>query len=220
MKVDLRVENLNAITKAMIRMPGVFQRARKSALGSLGWHLRGELRDYIERGGEGWPERHPLTLMFRKKRGIQHKWIKRRKAPPHPLEWLGKFARYLIDSDGTTLQVDFGKSRRGQPGQMDPTLSAIARRAEEGETIHVTPAMRRFLATTRRKRPKRQIPGETYFPLRKSTKVLKIPPRPIFDPVWRKVRSKIGPWFEAKFWANVEAYEKGLTRSQRREIPW
>ncbi len=220
MKVDLRVENLNAVTKAVMRLPGVFQRARKSALGSLGWRIRGELRDFIESGGEGWPERHPLTLMYRKKRGVQHRWIKRRKAPPHPLQWLGKFSRYLLDKEGTILQIDFGKSRKGQPGQVDRTLSSIAIRAEEGETIRVTPAMRRFLATTRRKRPKRQIPGETYFPLRKSTKNLKIPPRPIFSPVWRKIKPKIVPYFEAKLWANIEAYQKGLKKSQRREVPW
>lgn len=218
LKVGLDSQDLNETAKALMGLPGLFARARKSALSSLGYHIRSDLRDYIERGGEGWPALHPLTASFRKKRGLSHRWVKRSR-PPRPMAWLGKFARYVTDKEGTAVQIDFGKSRKGRPGKVDPELAAAARRMEEGETIKVTEAMRRFLAATRRKRPKSQVPGLTYFPLRKGTKKIVVPPRPSLEPVWRNDKAKVVPFFERKFFSNVERYMKdGKVPSS--EVPW
>ena len=177
---------------------------------STGWHVRGELRNHVEYGGEGWPDLHPLTRAFRKKRGLNARWVKRKRgAHQTALFWLGKFARYRVNDDGTLLQVDFGKSRKGQPGAFDPELIATVKRAETGERIEVTDKMRRLLGATRRKRPRKgQVPGETYFPLRKSTQFLEVPKRPIFAPVWRKIKDKVPRYFEEKFWKALERYEK------------
>ena len=68
--------------------------------------------------------------------------------------------------------------------------------------------MRKFMAATRRKRPRKQTPGETYFPLKKSTSFLETPARPIFGPVWKKVGNRIPGHFEEKFWKALERYEK------------
>jgi len=214
MKVSIDQKGLSEATRAVMELPGLFKRARASALKSTGWFVRGELRSYVEKGGEGWPDLHPLTAAFRKKRGAAAgKWIKRRKGKESALYWLGKFARYRVDADRGAVQIDFGKSKKGKPGAFDPGLIGIVERAEEGERIRVTGAMRKFLAATRRKRPKSQAPGETYFPLKKSTRELVIPRRPIFDPVWRKVSAGIPGHFEEKFWAALERYEKGAAKT-------
>ena len=199
---------LSDATRAVMYLPGVFTRARKSALKSTGWMVQQELRNHVEYGGTGWPALHPLTTSFRQKFGARGKWIKRR-SHPGPLFWLGKFARYRVEDQGDTVKVHFGKSKAGQKGTFDKSLIGIVERAEKGETTRVTPAMRRFMAATRRDRPKSQTPGQTYFPLKKTTTTLKTPPRPIFSPVWRKVNPKIAPWFEKKFNTAFDRYFTG-----------
>lgn len=198
---------LSEATRAVLNLPGLFTRARKSALRSTGWYVQQELRNHVEYGGTNWPALHPLTQRFRHKYGLGSHWVKRR-SHPGPLFWLGKFARYRVDDRGEEVSICFGKSKKGRPGTEDRGLMSVVRRAEEGEVIRVTPAMRRFLAATRRKRPKQQEPGKTYFPLKKSTRQLQVPPRPIFKPVFRKVRGRIMPWFEQKFWGAFDRYTK------------
>ncbi len=209
MRVNVANENLSEATQAVLALPGLFERARKSALKSTGWWIMSELRDYVERGGEGWPGLHPLTLGFFKKRGARFGWTQRRSGRRHgPLLWLGKFARYLVDDRGTSVQIDFGKSRKGQPGSVDPGLAAIARRAERGERIPVTERMRRLWGATRGAgRGKRGIPGRTYFPLSRHTTVIEIPKRPIFGPVFRRIQPQIAARFDDRFWAAYRRYE-------------
>ena len=212
MEIKMEEKGLKEVTRTLMSLPGIFTRARKSALKSSGWLVQQEMRNHIEYGGSSdWPPLHALTAAFKKKRtrGGKGNWIKRRSAPKSPMFWLGKFARYRVDSDGTFVQIDFGKSKRGPPGTVDPQLAATMRRTEKGERIRVTDAMRKKLAATRRKRPKNQISGVTYFPLKKSTHSLQIPKRPIFAPVWKKVKPKIPDYFEEKFYKALDRYISG-----------
>ncbi len=158
MELKIDAKNLSDVTKTFMMMPGLFTRARKSVLKVVGYRTMSELRNHVEYGGTGWPDLHPLTQHFRKKR--KGKWSKRRAGKNSPLFGLGKFARYRVDEEGTVVQVDFGKSKKGKPGQMDPGLSRIARKAEDGATVQVTDKMRKMWAATRRKRPKK---GECTF---------------------------------------------------------
>jgi hypothetical protein len=208
-KINVDYSELSEATRAVMNLPGQFTRARKSALKSTGWMIQQELRNHVEYGGSGWPALHPLTRSFRHKYGIRSKWTKRR-SHPGPLFWLGKFARYRVEDSGDTVNIHFGK---GKKGGFDRGLMADVHRAEAGDVVKVTPAMRRFLAATRRKRPKNQIPGQTYFPLKKSTSTLKTPPRPIFTPVWNKVSPRIAPWFEKKFNAALDRYITGAKKT-------
>lgn len=190
-------------------MPAQIDRARASAMKSTAWMTQQELRNHVEYGGSGWPPLHPMTTKYRKKYGAAPGWGKtRRGAWNTPLFWLGKFARYRVTADGTIADIDFGKSRAGQPGTMDPQLVAMVKRHEQGEHIRVTPKMRHMFGATRPRgrRGKNAQAGIDYFPLRKSTTQLKIPARPIFKPVWRKVQPKLRGHFEAKFYAAIERY--------------
>lgn len=188
-------------------MLNTMRRAKKSALSSLGWWIRGELRNHVEYGGSGWPDLHPMSSKFRKKRGVGSAWRGRRRGKHETaMGWLGKFARYLAHPNGDGLIVMFGKSARKDTITTSKFLMGVVKRAEEGERIRVTEKMRRFFGTTRRKRPKKQTVGQTYFPLKKTTTVLEIPKRPIFDPVERKVQPRAPGYFKDKFIKALERY--------------
>lgn len=208
--VDLKAEGLNDVTKAVMQLPGLFARARKSALGSTGYWIQQELRNHIEYGGEGWAKLHPITLKFRKFRG----------APASPLFYMGRFARYLIDSEGTTIEIGLGKSRKGEPGQVDdPWLMAALKRAEHGGRTKVTKKVRLLWVSTKIKGQKWKKMSRSgavtggYFVLRPDTEYLNIPKRPVIEPVFKKVRPKVLPYFEDKFWKAMERYRSGASKT-------
>jgi len=208
MDLDFNAEGIDEAIKELANLPGVFSRARVSALKSVGFHLQRELRNHIEYGGAGGKTSlHPLTQKFKKKYGTKGKFKKTRRGSDKPaFFWLGKFARYRVDPDGQILSVDFGKSNKGKPGTLDRAISAIAKRAEAGEKIAVTPKMRRLWASTKPKRPKDPEPGVHFFPLRADTRQIEIPARPIFKPVWRKMGPKVPQLFSQKFWGAIDRY--------------
>lgn len=214
MRIDIQYSDISQLIKDVMMLPGIFTKARSSALKSTGFWIRGEIRDYVESGGEGkWPKLHALTLKFWKKyaaKAGRKSWFGRTRKTS-ALYWLGKFARYRVNKKADLLQVDFGKSRKGEPGRLDPQLVQTAKRAEMGATISVTDEMRRFLALTKRKRPKKQIPGKTYFPLKKSTTKIKIPKRSIFAPVFAQVKRRVPGYFEKKFWSELKRYSMKMT---------
>lgn len=205
MQVELKTEGLNTATQAVLGLPGIFARARKSALSVTGNMVRTELRNHVEYGGTGWKPLHPITLRLRKYRS----------APGSPLFYLGKFARYLVDKEGTVLEVGFGKSHKGEPGDIDdPWLTAAAGRAEHGQTVRVTKKTRMaWLATKKKVRGKRDTRSgavmRSYFALKAGTTSLTIPRRPIFSAVFRKIQPMVISFFEGKFWAAVQRYRMG-----------
>jgi hypothetical protein len=202
MSVD--TSQLSAVTRTLMELPGVFARARKSALASTAWMVMGELRNHIEYGGTGWAPLHPLTLRFRKFKA----------APPSPLFWLGRFARYRIDDDAYQAGIGFGKSGKGKPGQIDDQWLADAlARQEEGMDISVTHAMRKLWLTTKTKATRSGTVGRDWFSLRPSTTKIHIPARPIMAPVFKKVESKIVPHFQAQFHAALERYRTGAAKT-------
>lgn len=107
MRIKIDEAGIGEATRMMMQYPGHFRKARIAALKSVGNLVRGHLRNHIEYGGEGWPGLHPLSLRF--KTNKKGKWI-RRGFTPSPLFALGKFARYLVDREGTEVQIDFFRS--------------------------------------------------------------------------------------------------------------
>lgn len=212
MEVSLKTENLTEATQAVLALPGIFTRARRSAMSSTGWMIMSELRNHIEYGGSNWAPLHPLTLRLRKYRG----------AGPSPLFYLGRFARYQVDPDALSVKTDLGKGyARSQSGKSlgwstyrekgDPWLTASVLRAEEGATVPVTRAMRKLWLTTKHEKTRRGTPGKDYFALRKSTMQLRIPKRPIFGPVFDKIQGGATAHFEQKFWEAFARYSlKGI----------
>lgn len=206
--VTTQVVGLDEVVRNLsVKYPAMAERARKSALSSTGWMIRTELRNHVEYGGSGWPSLHPLSQSRRKDKAGNWKTANKRT----PLDWLGKYARYIMDGDKESVTIDFGRSRKGQAGSVDKYLSAIARKHERGATVKVTPAMRRKMATTSmgRKGKRKGEPGTGYFPLKASTKFLQIPKRPSIGPVFRKVKPKVAGYMRDKFWAAFNRYQSG-----------
>jgi len=195
------------VANLSVKYPALAERARKSALKSAGWWIRGELRNHVEYGGTGWPSLHPLSKSRRKdKAGLWRTANKR-----HPLEWMGKFARYVTDVNAESVTIDFGRSRKGKAGSVDKYLSAIARKHERGALIKVTPSTRSMMGLTAMGRTgnRRGKPGVGYFPLQNTTKYMEIPKRPSIGPVFRKVKPKVAGYMRDKFWAAFNRYQSG-----------
>jgi len=216
--MDLIIDKsgLSRAAGRVIALPGVFRRAKQSALKSTGWMIRGEMRDFIESAGDGtWPGRHPLSATFFKKYKMGISRWGRSKKTMGPMFWLGRFSRYRVTDDMAV--IGFGKSHgskaskaeREAPATINPFLMSVLRRAEQGENTLVTKSMRRFFGATRKNNSKSQMAGRTFFPLRASTKVLETPKRPIFGPVMARIQNQITPHFEDRFWLAVTRYREG-----------
>lgn len=216
--MDLAIDDarLSDAARAVLKLPGLFKRAKISALKSTGYMIRGVLRSYIEKGGNGsWPELHPVSKFFSRKYGVKaHEWRRARRSLG-PLYWLGKHARYSVAEDEAV--IGFGKShgdkdrgaRRNLDVTMDPFIMAVVKRAEHGEKTQVTQNMRRFFGATRYSNNRFQEAGGTFFPIRASTKTLETEKRPIFDPVMALIERRI-PWhFEDRFFKAVTRYQTG-----------
>lgn len=209
LSLHLELSGMSELTKTAMGLSGKYARAKVAAMKSVGWMGMVMLRNHIEYHPPEWAGLHPLTKKYYKKRGVGGRWVMRGRPPRWPDEWLGKFARYRVAKDGHLVQLDFGKGKKNKsPGRLDPELAAIARRVDGGETIDVTMKMRKKLAATyyraaqKKKGGAEPVVGVDYFPLKKATRTLSTPPRPIFEPVQRKLDDQVGPWFEDRFWRN------------------
>jgi hypothetical protein len=209
--ITTQVAGLDDVVRNLsVKYPALAERARKSALSSTGFMIRTELRNHVEYGGTGWPSLHPLSKSRRKDKAGLWKTTNKRS----PLDWLGKYARYIMAQDKESVTIDFGRSRKGQAGSVDKYLSAIARKHERGAKVKVTPAMRRKMAMTamgRKGKRKGEI-GTGYFPLKATTKYLTIPKRPSIGPVFRKIKPKVAGYMRDKFWAAFNRYQTGAAK--------
>lgn len=236
MELKIDTNQLSDATREVMGISDLFKRAERSALKSVGYMVREEMRGHIESGGRGsWPELHPVTRLFYKKYRAGNRWQSYRRGEVSrvannkivaikrlnniPLYWLGKHARYRIAENEAV--VGFGKShgdgdkgaRRKTSGTMDPFLMNVLDRAESGERTSVSKNMRRFFGGTRWDNEDDQVIGGNIFPLRRSTTTLVTPKRPIIGPVLARVESKITPYFENKFWLAIERYRTGLKKT-------
>lgn len=196
----------DVVRNLSLQYPELVSRALRSALSSTGWWISREVRNHLEYGGSNWPDYHPMGRRMKKLKDPRAWGVTRSRTSP--LFWLGKFARYRVSKKGTAVKVFLGRSRAGQKGMFDPQLWAMAMRHEHGDTITVTDSMRARLGATRSKtRKKDPEPGRDYYPLRADTQEIKIPKRPTFGPVFRKLSPRIGPHMERKFHRAFTRYQ-------------
>lgn len=186
----------------LYKMPGVFAKARKSALKNTGYFVADEVKNYIQAGGQNWDPLHPLSQKLRRLKG---KWSPRRKKGP--LASLIRFVRYHADEAGTEVKIFFNYGRVGSYEQADEGLKNIVEETETGQRMPVTVRMRKVWsytkAATRKKKP--QI-GKDYFMLKKTTTQLEVPKREIFGPVLRRIEGKVYRRFSDKFYQALDRY--------------
>ncbi len=202
MQFQVNIKGLNETLSKLAKLPADAEHARKSALRGIGFEVRGEVKKFIQSGGEGWKPLSPLTKKFRQNK--VGKWS-RRTNKNSPFFNLGKFARYSLDNSGNSVSIFMGKKKKGKA---DNFLQNVAKRAEFGERIAVTKKARRHVAATRNGRRKNAQLGKDYFALKKTTTQIVFPKRPIFAPVFRRVAPKVPRWFRDKFVASLKRREK------------
>ena len=203
--VQLKTEHLSEVTRALVELPGIFQRARGSALKSIAYQVKEELQQQARRGDKGnylaWQALNPHTpVIGRAKRragGLQYRrrrWkrgeakgqvIQRTRPGITPFLRLIAGIRYKVDVEDNFAEIGFINPKT--------RLAAWLRKHETGETTAVTPRKRRFLFAIG-------------FPLAKGTTTLKTPARPWVSKVYEHMRGKIPSMFEEKFLAAMARY--------------
>jgi hypothetical protein len=108
-----------------------------------------------------------------------------------PLLKLAGAVRYNYDKNLQQVGIGFIQSEGVSPGMLK-----LARMHAKGFETRVTPKMRRLLFAIG-------------FPVKKSTKVLKTPARPVIEPIFHQEQNNILKNLETKFWKSLNRYLEG-----------
>lgn len=207
--VQIETEGLSEATKAVLELPGLFARARASALKSLGYHIQQDLKMEAKRAVNGgylrWDPLNPHTGIlartkdrFGRKRGLGYKRtrrngqvISRTSTRREPFSRLSNAIRYKVDAEEDFVEIGFLNPK--------PHFFVWLKKHARGYTVPVTPRMRKkFFALG--------------FPLKKETTQLQVPARPWVSPVEAAWSSKVLPFFEKKFWDSYNRYTSGRSK--------
>jgi hypothetical protein len=185
--------------------------ATKEALGYVGVKGRREIQSYIKRGGSGWQrsvrksgkgwtrEKQPLRALASmviwtvgKSKGLHRVTIKPGLRGAKGKDWLGRMGKAHLA--GTVKREKM-------------TPASLFKKAEMGKRYRVTKKMRGHMAAIG-------------MPLKKSTKQIVVPARPVFGPLWFKVRGQAWGWFEKKFFAKMieKNAQLGTTRKTYKQF--
>lgn len=179
--------NIDAQIKKVESLPKIIFQARKSALNSVGFTLVKETKQYISTGGRGsWEKPHPMSTLLRKKSS----WSARNNVRRTAYEGLERLVAFKMDAAATSLQAGLGNKIKinGIP------LEVIAQRMISGYTVPVSESMRRMFGAT--KGIVGEVPGVSYFPLKKTTLNLVIPARKMS--ILDELGSRVTPMFSNK----------------------
>jgi len=167
------------LIKFLDQAPARGRWAMAEALKATGGHMRKKVQAYIEKGGEGWTPLRPMTQKLKGSKAT-------------PLRRLARMVRFRYGRYRGDQRVQIGFLAPGKGGtarfrrQFGTTPEALARKHEKGKRRRVTQKMRRYFASIG-------------YPIRKSTKYITLPARPMIDPVFRKNRREIPRYLERKF---------------------
>lgn len=192
------------------RYPHRVKWATGEAIKMSGGHIRKKIRNFIESGGRGWK---PLSPITRKSRGGSTR---------SPLYNLGKLVRFKYRG-GKNPRVRIGfftATRRGKIGfskrererfksNFGMTPQALAKKHEFGKRVRITHAKRSELLFAGIK---------AGMPLRKKTKFVTIPARPMIGPIFRQEKGRIPKYVEEKFWQKMNS-RGGLFGEERASRP-
>ncbi|HSV27249.1 MAG TPA: hypothetical protein VLH60_05090 [Sedimentisphaerales bacterium] len=196
----------------LARFPDHAPRAVRSALQAEGYRLQQIIKTSIQLGGPKgvrWPPLHPHTLAIMAARRRQARWAAKRakggkvrgptvaKYRGHaeinpgafmPLRKLAGAARYYYDEGTKTVTIGF----------LDPQKRGLAKKHAEGFTQTVDRRMGRYLAAHG-------------FPVKTGT-VLKVPPRPVVEPVFRAEERNIYHNLRERVVNNIYRYLTGKAK--------
>jgi len=217
--VQLKTENLDETTRALLELPGIFARARASGLKSVGYEVQQDLK---RAGREITPKLNPHTGVMSvthdtaKRFGRSVSWGRRRKPKMWGERgWIGHTSRSKGKDGGVKQKLStrlnpfarFVNMVRYSVDTEDnlveigilkpkPIYYVWFRKNTEGFSTPVTPRMRKFFFAIG-------------FPLKKETTSLEAPSRPWINKVREKWDREATPHFEKQFWAAYRRYDEG-----------
>lgn len=186
-----------AIKELAERWPKRAKWAMGEAVAMAGGHYRKIIRTFIERGGRGWKPLSSLYLRSSKKQG----------ATSRPLKNLAQLARFrAVKGQNPRVQIGFfPQQQRGQAGWnkkerkrfkdfFGGTPAALAAKHEFGARYRVTARKQRMMAAMG-------------MPLKKSTRYVTIPARPMIGPIFRQEEANMPAYVGGAFWKKMTSSE-------------
>ena len=189
--------NIKQLKRALEKIDKARIKAHQTAVRVEAYRLMGKLREEIRAGAPGGKSFHPMTEMSKKLRSRRRTYKRNPNKPP--LYMFAPWVRYKVEktSDSFNVHIGFVGSNTGN-GIPENKLRYLVGRPQAGGQQEVTDPMLSMLLKMGSSKRKRIDP----FFLRKTTKTLKTPARPIIDPFWeahkREAEQNIIANFERK----------------------
>ena len=174
---------INDLAEKLSRVdPRMIETQARKAAHDFGQRLYDEIMKWLESGKQDWPRLSDMTILLRA--------AKKEKNTPGAGEDIPQRGSQqpLVDSAAFKRAVQLEKDDAGAvvgilipKGENGKDMEMIARIIEGGATIPVTDKMRKFLAAKG-------------IHLRKTTRVLVVPARPLFNPAADLLDENIAEW--------------------------
>lgn len=196
LNVTIKVNGMKAVLNKLGRLPAEFGRAQNSALGSMGFLIRKELKNHLKtQGSATFQPYHGLRKEVRLTKA--GRWAKQ--TSRYPLSWLSAKTWYWVDESAGVVHIGLQATKGPRPSSsLDADIQKWIAKHEAGFSIPVTPEIRRLLAKGFQKAGMKQ--------LRRTTQSLTVPKRPPISPVAQKVKGMVEREFEKKIINNVRRY--------------
>jgi len=185
--LKMSVKGATKAQAAIKRYKTKSKKAMNTAIKIEAFRLRKKLKHDLSRGAPGGRDLLPLSHIARNL--FRNKNRK-------PLAKLGPGVRYRV-TDQNPFTIEIGFIQSGPAG-----LRRLAKKHQEGFTQLITPDQKGWIIGRGAKLGKIE-GGDTPFFLRKSTRSLTTPGRPIIDPFWAANKTKAGANIRRNFKAKL-----------------
>ena len=185
-----------AIEELTERWPKRTKWAMKETMAMTGGHIRKKVRTFIERGGAAWPPLAPTTRHLKGRRARS------------PLQAMAQLVRFkAVGGKNPRVRIGFftatkrgnaawNRRERGRfKAFFGGTPAAMAKKHEYGKRYRITRSKRRQLLVS--------AIATGMKPLKKSTKFITVPKRPMIGPVFRREKNDIPKYVARRFWEKM-----------------
>lgn len=169
--ISMMVQNMAEVRTWLKTSKGKEIKTLQTAMKVEGYRLMRLLKTEIKGASPGGKTFAPLTELAKRTTA--------RRSKGSPLKRLAIPVRYNVrPQEPYTVEIGYVDTRRGR---ISKSWKKIAEAVQEGRTFPVTDRLRAYLGMVGAPHKK----GEQSYVLKKATKTLKIPSRPIILPFWR-----------------------------------
>lgn len=179
-----------------IELPSIMRVAENKGLINTATFVRQEMRDFIAQGGDNWPLRAAFSNEYSSRLDNRSPVFRRKSKRDldNGLMFLLTFFNWRIfdETQGKSVVMDFRETK-------NPDMNRLIKQIQTGAKITVTDAMRKAFSYTD-------------FPLKKETKTIDIPARPIGEPLFLRTNSK----YLKKFTEAFSVHMKGKLIDEKR----